>query len=259
MDSSFGSLSRLVSDKHDRMMDQTIRRLDKLEELLTKGLGSLKGEVREIRRAIDNVQGDVKDTRGELRAAHVDVKDIRVVRDVLVEFTEMVNGKLEGLEKIMEEHAIKHEYSNAEQSVGNSETDHRYRSEGTSQSSQRRTESAHPTFGQGEIRQQERSQVNANGGRRNRSYTANSQRPSSTVSDERSNRRGYYIEMEAARGPAPDLRDHPAYAGSQRAQGEGLGHGHGPNAMSDVLSRLPFKVPSLTDGKWYEKAYGQHR
>ena len=75
------------------------------------------------------------------------------------------------------------------------------------------------------------------------------------MSAERSVRREYFAELGAARGAVPDLRNHPAYAGT--LQGQGLGNGK--NEMPAPPNVLPFRNPSLGVGEWYQKAYGQHR
>ena len=51
IDTAFSSLSRLIIDKHDRMMDQTLHRLESLEDVVSKGLRAVKGEIKDVSKA----------------------------------------------------------------------------------------------------------------------------------------------------------------------------------------------------------------
>lgn len=252
IDSTYNSLSRLITDKLDRMTDQTIRRLDNLEDTCNTGLKALKGEVRDLRKHVTNLLGDME--------------DMKQGRDGTIESVKGIDVILQALERHIEEHACKCQQSAAEQSASEPEYERRHRSEATSRSAYRRTESAHPTVGQGESRQQHRSgashssnvtRASATGGRRDRSNSLNVQQPAGRMSDERSRRREYYAGLGAARGPAPDLRDHPAFRDRQHVQQEAYQYGDNQNDTSTVLDELPYETPSLSDGKWYEQAYGK--
>ena len=254
IDTTFGSLSRLIIEKHDRIMDQMIRRIENMEDALDRGIKELKSEAVDLRKQIHHVQGDVR--------------DIKKKSDRNVESIKGFDAKLEGLEKNIEEHACKCQHSTMEHSPSepDSERHHYHRSESASQTSHRRTESAHATVGQGETQQGYRSgasrtsngaRVSRSGSKRNRSNTINSQPAASRTSDERGNRREYFTELGAARGPVPDLRDHPAFAESQQVQPQVYGYEHPQNHSSTILDGLPYQNPSLSDGKWYQQAYGQ--
>lgn len=246
IDSTAASLSKLITDKHDKIMDQTIRRLENLEEMVSKGFRNLKADFKDIRKDISSLEGEFKEV----------VKSSDKVEDLC----KGLDGKLEALEKGVEEHGCKCHLAITERSPSESKSESQQRA-----TSHRRTESAHGSLGQGEQRQQHRSGASrsstsarhsGNSNRVHRSNTVNSQLGNRT-SDERDTRREYFAELGAARGPMPELRDHPAYSGLQ--QGQGQMYGHDQNGMPAVLNGLPFQHPSLSDGRWYQQAYGQNQ
>ena len=243
VDSVSGSLSRLITDKHDRVMDQTIRRLENLEELISRELRSLRGEVKDIKKQVSNLKEGLKDTSRS--------------NDGTKDLLKGLEGKFEALEKHVQEHGCKCQHVVAEQSLSEPESDRQRRNK-----SHRRTESAHGALGQGEQREQYRSSASrssnsgrqsGNSSRRHRSNTLSGQ-PGSGASDEK---REYFTELGQARGPVPDIKDHPAYAGVH--QGTGQVYGHDQSRMPTVLNGLPYENPSLSDGRWYQQAYGHHR
>ena len=242
IDSTAASLSRLITDKHDEIMDQTIRRLESLEEMVSKGFRNLKADFKDIRKDISSLEGEFKNV----------VKSSDKIEDLC----KGLDGKLEALEKGVEEHGCKCQLAIAERSPSEAKRGSQQRA---------RTESAHGALGQGEQRRQHRSGASrsstsarhsGNSNRVHGSDTVNSQLVNRT-SDERDTRREYFAELGAARGPMPDLRDHPAYSGMQ--EGQGQMYGHDQNGMPAVLNGLPFQHPSLSDGRWYQQAYGQNQ
>lgn len=246
IDSTAGSLSRLITDKHDRIMDQTIRRLENLEETVSKGFRNLKADFKDIRKDIGNLKGEFKDV----------VKS----GDRVQELFKGLDGKLEALEKGAEEYRCKCQLVVAERSPSEPESERQQRT-----TSHRRTESAHGALCQGEQRQQYRSGASrsstgarhsGNSNRAHRSNTVNN-RFGNGMSDDSDTRREYFAELGAARGPIPDLKDHPAYSGMQREQGQV--YGHDQNGMPSILNGLPFEHPTLSDGRWYQQAYGQNQ
>ena len=243
IDSTTGALSRLVTDKHDRIMDQTIRRLENIEETVSKGFRNLKADLRDIRKELDSLEWEFK--------AFVESSD------KFPDFIKGLDGKLEALGKGIKEHSCMCQMATAEKSPDMVLSERQ-----SKVTSHRRTESAHGVLGEDEQRQQYRSGASrsstsarhsGNSNRAHRSNTARSQ-PSNGMSDEIGSRREYFAELGAARGPRPDLRDHPAYSGTQQAQGQMFGRDE--NVMPSVLNGLPFEHPSLSDGRWYQQAYG---
>ena len=70
-----------------------------------------------------------------------------------------------------------------------------------------------------------------------------------------------------APGPAPDIRDHPAYAATRRGRttsnarlqeivGEVLSGAHGPIPIDTAEGERPvmFEVPNFRNGAWFEQA-----
>ena len=246
IDNTTGSLSRLVTDKHDRIMDQTIRRLENLEETVGKGFRNLKADFKDIRKDIGVLEGEIKDV----------VKG----NDQLQKLFKGLDGKLESLEKTVEEHSCKCQLPSAEQSPSEPKGERQQEV-----ISHRRTDSAHDALSQGEQRRQYRSGAShssasarhsGNSKKAHRSNTVNSQL-GNRISGEVDTRREYFAELGAARGPMPDLRDHPAYSGMQQDQGQV--NGHDQTNMPSALHGLPYQHPSLSDGRWYQQAYGQNR
>ena len=246
IDSITGLLSRLITDKHDRIMDQTIGRLENLEEIVSKGFRDLKVDLKDTRKDIGIVKGDLKDV----------VKSSGRVQDIYA----ALDGKLESLEKAVEEHSCKCQLATTEESPHMLESERQ-----CGAVSHRRTESAHEALGQGEQRHQYQSGTSrssnsarhsGNSNRARRSNTSNS-RPCNRMSDDLDIRREYFAELGAARGPMPDLRDHPAYSGMQQTQGQT--YNHDQNTMPSISNGLPYEHPSLSDGRWYQQAYGPNQ
>ena len=244
MDSTAGSLSRLITDKHDRIMDQTIRRLDHIEEVVSKGFRNFKNELKDIKRDIGSLKGELKDVVASSERSQ------GIFR--------RVEAKLEALEEGVKEYSCKCQLAATEPSPHMSD---RERQKGAA--SHRRTESAHGALGQGEHRQGYQSgasrssnsaRQSANSNRAHRSNTLKSQ-PSNGMSEEMDSRREYFAELGAARGPKPDLRDHPAFSGMHQAQSQI--YSHDQNGMPSTLNDLPYEPPSLSNGRWYQQAYGQ--
>ena len=244
IDSTAGSLSRLITDKHDRILDQTIRRMDNIEEVVSKGLRNIKHDFKDIKRDVGSLREELKDV----------VASSERSQDIF----RRLDAKLEALEKGVEEHSCRCQLTATAPSPHMCD---RERQKGAA--SHRRTESAHGALGQGEHRQQYQSGASrssnsarhsANSNRAHRSNTSKSQ-PSNGMSEEMDSRREYFAELGAARGPKPDLRDHPAFSGTHQVQGQI--YSHDQNGMPSILSDLPYEPPSLSNGRWYQQAYGQ--
>lgn len=244
IDTAFGSLSRLISDKHDRMMDQTLHRLENLEDIVSKGFRVLKGEVKDVRKEFGKLQGRLVDGSKS--------------SEQIAGLVKQLDGKLCAFQAQVEEHAAEVKHTIVEQStIG---LDHQQRF-----ISHRRTESAHGALGRDEQRQHYQSGASTSSNsarqsetssRRNRSNTTGSQ-SAGHMSDERSTRKEIYAEVGAPREAVPDLRDHPAFAGTHRGHNQVLQHSQ--TSLPNSMHSLPFETPSLSDGRWYQQAYGQGR
>ena len=245
IDSTARSMSNLITDKHDKIMDQTIRRLESLEETVSKGFRNLKADLKDIRKDIGGLKEESKDTMES--------------SDKIQELFKGLDGKFEALEKGVTEHSCKCQHAIAERSRSEPENEPQEKV-----ASHRRTESAHGALDQGEQRPQYRNgasrsttsaRQSGKSEKAHRSNTVNGQL-SNRMSSDMNTRREYFTELGAARGPMPDLRDHPAYSGMP--QGEGEIYGHEQDGILSILNGLPFKHPSLSDGGWYQQAYGRN-
>ena len=239
-------------------MAQPLGRLENIEEAITKGFKDLKSEVKDIRKQVGNIQGDIK--------------DLKKRNDRTMELMKSYEGKLDALNKSIEDHACKCPYPTPDPSSSDPDSDPRHaRSEA---SSHRRNESAHAAVApnatpqhhrRGISRSSNHARISGASSKRERSNTANSQHQpvvvggaaSARPSEDRDNRREIFAGIGAAlaRGQRPDLRDHPAYAGMHQVQ-QGHGHGHGFGHNEQVGLGLGYD-PSLREGGWYHQAYGQ--
>ena len=242
IDRTANSLSRLISDKHDGVMDQTIRRLENIEETVSIGFRNLQADFKDIRKAINSLKGELE----ELVEGNSRVQNL----------FKGLDGKLEALEKGVEEHGCQCLQATAERNSSMAKIERQQEAV-----SHRWTESAHGALGQNEQRQQYRSGASrssnsahhsANSTRAHRSTTSKSQ-SGNKMTDEMDTRREYFAELGAARGPVPDLKDHPAFSGIQQAQGQ-----VNSQDQDAILNGLPYEHPSLSDGRWYQQAYGQN-
>ena len=247
IESSAGSLSRLITDKHDRIMDQAIRRLESLEDTVSKGFRNLKV--------------DFNDVKKEICSLREDFKDVGKSSDRVEELFKRMDGKLEALKKGVEEHSCRCQLVVADRSPTGPESERRQQA-----ASHRRSESAHGALDQSEQRQQHRSgasrsstsaRQSGNSDRAHRSNPVDGQL-GNRLSNDIDTRREYFAELGAARGPVPDLRDHPAYSGMQQGEVQIYGR-HDEDGIPSALKGLPYKHPSLSDGRWYQQAYGQNQ
>ena len=243
IDSAFGSLSRLVTDKHDRVLDQVIRRLENLEDGLGKSFRQMKGDLRGVSTEICSVKTTIRsfsDGNEGIREA------MRGLESKLTALEKSLNDNTRQCQQIIT-------YQSAKE-----EDDRQMRS-----STHRRTESAHGVLCTGQdCRKQEngmdrtasRACLSNTSSRGHRSNTLNSQ-TNGRVSDDRGARREYFAELVAARGPVPDIREHPAYAGVPQPQNQ-MYDQHGMPIGMGYTGHIPYGTQQLGDGGWYHQAYG---
>lgn len=226
-------------------MDQMLRRLENLEDTVSKVFRNLKSEVKDIKKDVGNLHGDLTTV----------VEGNKKIAGLI----EGLNGKIQTLDSHVEEHACKCQLSATDNSTSETDSDRQRR-----EKSHRRAESAQGRLSYSEQRKQHqrgvsrhtngaRESATSSRGRRSRSNTLSGQH-ASRMSDER--RREYFAELGAIKGPVPDLREHPAYVGLQ--QGHACGYGQDQNGMVNN-SQSANPSPSLSDGRWYQQAYGQSR
>ncbi|KAL9100164.1 MAG: hypothetical protein Q9163_004429 [Psora crenata] len=244
IDNAFGSLSRLVTDKHDRVLDQVIRRLEDVEDRLGKGFKQMKS--------------DIKGVNSELGKVKTAVHGFNAGQEGLKELLNGLEKKLGGLEQCIEEHKCQCQQIMTNQATSD-EGDRQPRS-----TTHRRTESAHGALGTSQDRERQQNggsrtsskvRISNTSSRGHRTSTANSQ-TSARVSDNRGGaRREYFAELGAARGPVPDIREHPAYAGVPQPPSQMYDQNGMPIGMA-YTAPVTYGSQQLGDGGWYHQAYG---
>ena len=238
LESCFASLSRLVTDKHDRTMDQIIRRLENLEEAVRKGHKSGKGDIRDMKKDISSLKEDTK----------IIIKD----SDGIKEYIKALNEKVGTLEQKFDQGQRVAANSSGSDERQNPEAQRR----GTGH---RRTESAH-TSGNLEQRQQYVSGISQSTSARHQSSNSSQGRRSNTLSGGRpgsaagTSRKQFCGDLGPTRGPVPEIRNHPTYSVSHEGYGQVLDPNSLPAGIGSSEAEA-FQTPSFSDG-WYARAYG---
>ena len=231
IDTCFDRLSRLSAEKTDNIMDKLILSIDSLEEMVQKGFRGLEGKIKEIEKDVKNIASDSEEGLKEVNSRLSDLY-----------------YRLESLETAFEE---QNQGQAAELSMGALQTiDHQQ-----AQSMHRPNEHAYTTSERGE-----QNLGSSNQSVSSRSGHGSGHRRSNTVDGtgaEERVRRDFFATMGAAMGPAPSLRNHPAF---RDGQNETLVTGDpGQDAVSgqDEHDNTVYHVPSFSDCGWYRQAYGQ--
>ncbi|KAL9129025.1 MAG: hypothetical protein Q9217_002427 [Psora testacea] len=235
IDTAFGALSRLVTDKHDRMLDHVIRRLEDLEDGLGKSFKHIKSNIK----GLNSEVGRVKATIHSFNAGHEGIKGLM----------HGLEGKLGVLEQQIEENKRQCQQIMKALTI-NVEGDRQSRS-----STHRRTESAHGILDTSRDRHKEqngmsrassKARISNTSSRGHRSNTVNSQ-TNGRVSDDRGSKREYFADLGAARGPVPDIREHPAYSGVPLPPSQMYDQNGVPIGMASTAS-VPYGAQQLGDG-----------
>ena len=242
IDTAFGQLSRLVTDKHDRVLDQVLRRVDNLEDVIGRNLKNVKSEIK----GMNHEMGRMKLAINSFSKGNEDVKELM----------QSLNKQLGSLETQVNESQRLCQQVVTTQTTCSSESERQPRS-----LAHRRTESAHGAFSTSQDR---RSQPN--GGSRaaskmrtskasNRSHRSNtvSSQPTNGANEERGAKREYHPDTGAVRGSVPDIRDHPAYAGIPQPATQMYDQNGIPIGLA---YGVPYGTQQFGDGGWYHQAYG---
>ena len=248
IDAAFGSLSRLVIDKNDRVLDQVLVRLDDIEDAIGKNAKHLKPDIK-------NVNGEIHKLKAAINNFNGGNESIKVTLNTL-------ESKMNALEKHAEESQRLFQQIIAKQTALESESE---RQDRNSASAHRRAESAHGALG---ISQEGQQQQNGGTGSRaasrvrtskasNRSHRSNtaSSQPVSGMIDDAAGRKEHGRNGNYARGPVPDLRNHPAYAGIPQPTTQMYDQNGVPIGMA-YNAGVPYGTQQFGDGGWYHQAYG---
>lgn len=233
IDSCFNTLFKMTTENTDKVMDQVVRRLEDMQDTFQKALKTVKGDIREVKRDVGHAMADIQKMRQDLEGNN---KVMRAREEKLSE----LELKLEDVGWRCQQLALTVEFARNEPRF---QTPRQM----SPQKSPRRSPERRSGIDNGASvcngqRQQIRSgatrssdgtrqSANSSQGRQSDSAGKNAAR---RISDERSARREYFAELGAARGPMPDLRDHPAFAAP----------------LQDS--------PSYSD-TWYQRAYGTEK
>ena len=232
--SCFGSLMRLANENTDRTIDKMVRKAEESQEITDKSFKILRSEIKDLRK-------DLNGMREELASASQ-------ADDQMQESIGSLGRKLNGLDQRMGEIGTCFQRAAAEASESEREEPSTY-SQGNG-SPRRRSRSTHASassrqdyrlpYASGTTSGSASTQhsVISNNGRRS---TNASSRAAVRRSDERSGRKEVFEPVASNDGPAPDIRDHPAYRGVLEAAGS--------------KSRI-FQTPDYGE-IWYQQAYGQ--
>lgn len=252
IESCFAGLTRLVTDKHDRTLNQVVLQLESLEERLERRSKKMEADLEEMK-------GDLEEMKKEIASRHEEssqecLKGFNSVRELV----RGVDYKMGSLERKVEECSCISRYQCANGELSGSRVDFDLSPHRQNQSPKhRRTESAQATFPAQEssplrsfplgshatcgTKKQSRS---SGDGKSDYSSSqgrhSNSTSTSARSSNDRSvSRREFFADLVATRGqqpPPPDLSQHPAYNQSQSSNGR---------------ARPPTPIPSLPSPQYW--------
>lgn len=275
IDTCFGRLSRLVTDKIDHCSDQLLREFENAEKRSEKSLKSVKGDISIMQNDIHALQNDicrsqecserVEESLLGLQG-HVDkvgskLEKIDEELGKLSAATTSASAKSENREKTVTavEYKLRELIGKIERLVEHTASEH----QGDGNSPRRRQSTSQPSPAFYAQRQQFHSGAsNPSVGPRNSNTSSHGRRSNtatggtaSGASDGRSSRREYYADMGNSMGEAPDLRQHPAFVSPQQNHGFDA-NGHPLGVASDGTF---YQLPSFAGGGpngWYQQAYG---
>ena len=236
MESCFGSVSRLIIDKQDRSTDQIIRTMENREEI---GKGQKIGkDIRDIKKDVGVLKAEVKDS-----VKRSDIKDL----------IKALNDKIALLEKKVENCGCKCQHASLDTSVSELEgsraqqATHLHRRAERAQASenimQRQPHQSVASRSSGERHQ------SGNNGRARSNIMSGGGQGSAPASS----RKEYLENLGAGKGPAPDLRNHPAFADVQQRHRQAFDANGMPVGLG--ISDAASIQPSLTQD-WYQQSFG---
>ena len=275
IDTCFGSLSRLITDKIDQCSDQLLRRIEDGEHRLERSLKSMKADTKNIQNdthAVRDSVGAIQErndlTLSSIQNLHINVDNISSRLEKFDDdFSKLQSGlaasstassdhekALSSLEQQVRELGEKFdrlvEYKASDYPTNGPSP---RRSQSTSQPSS-------ASYGQRQhfpsgISHSSAGQRNSNASSRGRRSNTSTGGVASTASDGRNIRRDFFAEIGSSMGAAPDLRQHPAFLSTQQ------NHGYDPNGhpMGVASDGSMYQLPSFAGGGpngWYQQAYG---
>lgn len=284
IENCFAGLTRLVTDKHDRTVNQVVLRLESLEERLERRSKKTEADLEEMK-------GDLEELKKEITSRYEEssqecLKGFNSVRELV----RGVDYKMGSLEKKVDECSCTSRYQCANGELSGSRAEFDLSPRRPNQSPKhRRTESAQATFPAQEsspLRFPLGSHATSGTKKQSRSsgdgksdYSSSQGRHSNSTStsarssnDRSVSRREFFADLVATRGqqpPPPDLSQHPAYNQSQSSSGCGRPLTPIPSLPSPPYwssqnskggpSKCPTTIlshkPSTRHLDWYQKAF----
>lgn len=230
IDSGFSSLTKLLSDKTDRMLDQLIRQLENLENKVEKDIKNMESQVTELKAEHANLSQENKAI----------LKEVVMMKDSV----RGLDLKLELISGGIEEIRSRDHYRQSTPSGSESQDPD------LAQTVARRSQEpiAHESQGSDQAGQ---AQISFHGSQGNRSGLVSAGR--SVMSNQ-----SVLAQTEGTNRQPPDLKDHPAFASAQSGHSLTFNGIAIEESGSVVKGMLPlFQTPSFRDGGWYKQAYGQ--
>lgn len=268
LDSCFGSLSRLVTDKHDHTVDHLLRRLESHERKVEKSHKSMKGDVKDMKQEVELLRADFRQMQENNEHFSQSFKRQDEKADNLNSKLEKLQSKIADLDKTVADvgahvHDIGHKCDAIAEHTGRRSIVSEYPQQHNGPSPTR-SHSTQASPGMQSQRQQYGSGA---------SHTSGSGRPSGTIgrgrrantasggvaagsSDGRGSRREYYADIGTNLGEAPDLRQHPAFVSQQ----QNYGYDANGVALGMASDGTVYQIPSFAGhgpNGWYQQAYGQ--
>ena len=267
LDSCFGSLSRLVTDKHDHTVDHLLRRLESHERKVEKSHKSLKGDIKDIRQDMESLREDVQNIQKSIDWLKESAEGTDVKTNTIDSKVDKIQSSSDSFHHTLADlnlsvHAVGAKCDRiAEHTRQSASTESKQQHNGQSPSRSQSTNASPALQSQRHQHQSGASQTSGSGwqsdsnSRSRRSNTA-SGGVGARSSDGRSSRRQHFAEMGVAMGEAPDLRQHPAYISQQ----QNYGYDSNGAAMAMDSGGTIYHIPSFTGhgpNGWYQQAYGQ--
>lgn len=230
IDSVFSSMTKLFSDKTDRILDQLIGRLENLEKKVEKDIKMTEGQVTEVKAECANLSQEHK----------VILKELDVMRNCVRGLDlklELISGNIE--ENRCRDHCRQGSLSGSES-----------QNSGCAQAVPRRSQDriAHESSGSDQRSQEQTSLLFSQGHR------------SSPLGAGRSvgSNKSVVAQTEEINRRPPDLKDHPAFTSGQSIDSLTFSETASEESGPVVKNMFPlFQTPSFRDGGWYKQAYGQ--
>ena len=242
IDAASGSLTRLIVDKHDRVLDQVLRRLDDIADGLAKTQKSVKSELK----GFNTEYGKVKAM----------VENLSVNDEAMKELNKNLQVKLDKIEQAIQQNKCSSHPEDSVEVERRVRTTNHKRAEST-QSNSLTTSADQPAQRNGDDRGESRICHSKTSTKSHRSYNSGTQ-AAQAINNDKATKREYLPGMGAMGAPIPDIRHHPAYAGIPQPQQPMVDQNGVPINGIAYPVPTPFDSQSFGEPRWYQQAYGSH-